>query len=378
MAVSGYVMKTSYLFIIFILTVLTSCGQSKTDTIKKDVSFDTLINRFKEYNYENDTIQLPVIYSGNDYKVILSPDPIFLSLIDTVFKNPYNKTYPVSYSVVFQNNLVSLFEPGKFVCYNLYNLERNFDLENKLNTKKFKYHWILNSKLVAQSGNQYFYFDNDNWKSYIDRIPLKKQPKLFEDEKYIVFFDCHGEWGGTVYFYNKNTHKTYFTEATCANTIIKKEDRYFVLSKLGHMMGSSDLKEISNPDQLSELKQKETNKPFRGVALGYSDSTKHSKQIFDFWGLQTFSSFSILDRIVYLVNWRQRTFLAELTDTTFSIVHPLFNDELYTHQPVTTVNYGNSIINLDFYGIASEREVSVLIVKDNKLIRVDWNEKHNR
>ena len=371
-------MKTSYLFIIFILTVLTSCGQSKTDTIKKDVSFDTLINRFKEYNYENDTIQLPVIYSGNDYKVILSPDPIFLSLIDTVFKNPYNKTYPVSYSVVFQNNLVSLFEPGKFVCYNLYNLERNFDLENKLNTKKLKYHWILNSKLVAQSGNQYFYFDNDNWKSYIDRIPLKKQPKLFEDEKYIVFFDCHGEWGGTVYFYNKNTHKTYFTEATCANTIIKKEDRYFVLSKLGHMMGSSDLKEISNPDQLSELKQKETNKPFRGVALGYSDSTKHSKQIFDFWGLQTFSSFSILDRIVYLVNWRQRTFLAELTDTTFSIVHPLFNDELYTHQPVTTVNYGNSIINLDFYGIASEREVSVLIVKDNKLIRVDWNEKHNR
>ena len=91
-----------------------------------------------------------------------------------------------------------------------------------------------------------------------------------------------------------------------------------------------------------------------------------------------FSSFSIFDRTVYLVNWRQRTFLAELTDTTFSIVHPLFNDELYTHQPVTTVNHGNSIINLDFYGIAGEREVSVLIVKDDKLTRIDWNEKHNR
>ena len=355
-----------------------SCGRTKSDTIKMAVSFDTLINRFKGYNYENDTIRLPLIHSGDGYKVVLSSNPISLNIIDTVFKNPYAKTYPVSYSVVFQNNLVALFEPGKFVCYNLDNLKRNFDLESKLNTRMFNYHWILNHELVAQSGSQYFYFADDNWEAFTNKIPLKKQPKLFEDEKYIGFFDCHGEWGGTVYFYNKNTHKTYFTEATCANTIIKKDDKYFVLSKLGHMMGSSDLKEISNPDQLSELKQKETNKPFRGVALGYSDSTKHSKQMFDFWGLQTFSSFSIFDRTVYLVNWRQRTFLAELTDTTFSIVHPLFNDELYTHQPVTTINHGNSIINLDFSGIAGEREVSVLIVKDDKLIRIDWNEKHNR
>jgi hypothetical protein len=160
--------------------------------------------------------------------------------------------------------------------------------------------------------------------------------------------------------------------------ITKKDNKYYVLSTLGHMMGSAESKEISNPDQLSELKRQEVNKPFRGAALRYSDSTKHAKQVFDFFGIQIFSSFPIYDRKVYLVNWRHRAFLAELNDTTFSIVHPLFDDELYTHRPVTTLNPDNSIINLDLYGIAGEREVSILLIEDNKITRIDWNEKHNR
>jgi hypothetical protein len=239
-------MKTSYLLVILFLTVFSACGQTKTDTAKTFISFDTLIGRFREYNFENDTMRLPLIFSGDRYKVVLSSNPISLNLADTVFENPYGKTYPVSYSVVYQNNLVTLFEPGKFVSYNLDKLERNFALESQLNTKRFDYQWILNSQLVARSGNQYFYFAGDSWKAYATEIPLKKQPKLFEDEKYICFFDCHGEWGGTVYFYNynKNTSKTYFTEATCANTITKKDNKYYVLSKLGHMMGSAELKEI--------------------------------------------------------------------------------------------------------------------------------------
>jgi hypothetical protein len=45
---------------------------------------------------------------------------------------------------------------------------------------------------------------------------------------------------------------------------------------------------------------------------------------------------------------------------------------------VTTLNPDNSIINLDLYGVAGEREVSVLIIEDKKITRIDWNEKHNR
>ncbi|MBN8699579.1 MAG: hypothetical protein J0L54_08190 [Chitinophagales bacterium] len=322
---------------------------------------------------------MPLIYKGDNYKVILSDNPIFVNLIDTVLKNPFGNKYPVAYSLIFQDNLIALFEPGNFVCYKIPSLERNSDLERKLNTRKFKYQWLLGNNLIAQSDNQTYVLDADfKWEASNIINPLKNQPKLFEDDKYIIFFDCHGEWGGTVYFFNKNTQKTYFTEATCANTITKRDGKYFVLSKLGHMSGSSELKVIENPDNLTIVDFNKTNKTFQGQALGYSDTSKHAKVIFDFYDLQTFSSIPFADKTLYLVNWRQRTFLAEIIDSTISIVNPLFNDDLYTHRPVTTLYDKRALMNLDFYGIAGEREVTSLIVEGNKLIRIDWNEKHNR
>jgi len=372
-------MKTSLLLIIFISTFFCSCGQSKSDTTKPIVNFDTLINRFKEYNYENDTIKLPLIYQSDYYKVILSDNPIFVNIVDTVLKNPFGNKYPLTYSLIYQDNLIALFEPGNFVCYKIPSLERNIDLERKLNTKKFSYQWIIGNSLVAQSYKQPYILNADlQWETFNIKNPLKAQPKLFEDDTYIVFFDCHGEWGGTVYFFDKSTQKTYFTEATCANTITKRDGKYFVLSKLGHMNGSSDLKEIENPEKLTIVDLSKTKNTFKGQALGFTDSSKHAKVIFDYYGIQFFSSFLFGDKMLYLIYWRQRTFLARIVDSTISIVNPLFNDELYTHQPVTTLYNKRTLINLDFYGIAEEREVSSLIVEGNKVTRIDWNEKHNR
>jgi hypothetical protein len=372
-------MKTLLLLTVFISTFFCSCGQSKSDTPNDNVNFDTLISRFKEYNYKNDTIKLPLIYRGANYKVILSDNPIFVNLIDTVIKNPFGNKYPVAYSLIFKDNLIALFEPGHFACYKIPTLESNTNLEEKLNTRKFKYQWLLGDKLVALSNNQTYVLNADyKWEFFNGMNPIKNQPKLFEDDKYIVFFDCHGEWGGTVYFFNKSTQKTYFTEATCANTITKKGGKYFVLSKLGHMSGSSDLKEIENPDKLTLVDLNKESKTFKGQALGYADSSKHAKTVFDFYDLQIFSLFRFADKTLYLINWHQGTFLAEISDSTISIVNPLFNDGLYTHQPVTTFYEKRTLINLDFYGIAGEREVTSLIVEGTKFIRIDWNEKHNR
>ena len=371
-------MKTSLLLSIFISAFFYSCGQSKSNPSKTIVSFDSLLSQFKKYSERDDTIRLPMIYKGDKYKITLDDNPIYFNIIDTVLKNPFGNKYPLAYSLIFKGNLIALFEPGSFVCYKIPSLERNIDLENTLNTRKFKYQWLFKGKLVAQSNNQtYFLNENYKWEIFKNKNPLIKQPKLFEDDNYIVFSDCHGEWGGTIYFFNKHTEKTYFTEATCANTITKKDGKYFVLSELGHMSGSTDLKEIENPDKLTSVETNKINKPFKGQALGYADSSKQSKVIFDFYGIQFFSSFQMEDKTLYLVNWRRKTFLANITDNTISIVNPLFNDDLYTHQPVTTLYGSQTLINLDLYGIAREREISSLMVEENKIIRIDWNEKHN-
>jgi|GEM_PF-2921738 len=376
---SNYIMKISIVLAFFISIALTIFGQ-RTEPADHIAKFDSLLKSFKENSYyDNDTIksELPLIYKGKSFNVVLSSNPLPISIRDTVLKNPFNNKYPLSYSVIFHNNLIALFEPGSFVCYSLPSLKRNVDLEKRLNTMKFEYHWFLENKLLAKSdGETYFLNADDIWEIYPDTNPLNKQPKLFEDEQYIAFSDCHGEWGGTVYFFNKKTQKIYFTAATCANTIFKRNGKYFVLSELGHMFGSTNLKEIENPDKLTNVSQRRISNSQTRNALGYSDSSKHAKMVFDFYRLQFFSTFLFGGRTLYLVYWRNRTFLAEITDSTISVVNPLFNNGLYTARPVTTSYIGKTLINLDDYNIAERSEVSIIVIEGNILTRVDWNEKH--
>jgi hypothetical protein len=257
-------------------------------------------------------------------------------------------------------------------------MKRDIEFEKEINTQKFEYHWIIDGQLVGRVKDKYYFWNSENkWTKYDRFIPLKNQPKLFEDNNYISFCDCHGEWGGTVYFYNKLTGKIYFTEATCANSILKK-DEYLVLSHLGHMMGSSDLKSIRFPDNLSTADTDKISKTYKGQALGYTDNSKEYKIVFDYWDIQIFSSFIIRGKTIYMVYWHNRTFLAEIENNVIKIINPLFNKELYTHDPITTTYNDIVLMNLDFYGIASEREVSCIIIKDEQLIKLDWNEMHSR
>lgn len=75
-------------------------------------------------------------------------------------------------------------------------MERDKVFEGELNTKKFQYHWIIGDRLIGLSKGKYYYLDsNKKWIKYSNIVPMKQQPKLFEDSTYISFADCHGEWG---------------------------------------------------------------------------------------------------------------------------------------------------------------------------------------
>jgi hypothetical protein len=370
-------MKIVISYFILLTFCLTSCGQPKTKQPDSSVKFDSIIKHFTNRNYSQDTIKLPLIHQHKEYKIVISDNSIDFDLKETVLKNSIDGKFPISYSVVYQDKLVSLFEPGTFVCNSIPALIRDTEFEGKINTKNFQYHWLLDNKLVGISDSKYYYLNSDNiWLEYTFPVPFKSQPKLYEDSNYISFCNCHGEFGGTVYFYNKITKKVYFTEATCANSILKNNNEYFVLSNLGHMTGSTHLKAITYPDKLPLIDLKNTNKVFHEQPLGYQEDSKIIKIIFSYYDIQVFSSFIYQDRTIYLVNWSGETFLAEIINDTIEIINPLFNKNIYTHNPIT-INYDNTIlINLDLYGIAKEQEVSCILIKDNQLIKLDWNEKH--
>jgi hypothetical protein len=318
----------------------------------------------------------------------ISDNPILLSTEHLVLENPYYTddfddyddnyiNYPVSFSVIFENTLISLFRTGKFVCYRLDNMERDLSFEQRLNTKNFKHHWIVDNNLYAQVGQRiYVWLDND-WSRADIELPVRNQPILYEDREFIVFRDCNGEFGGTIYFYDRTSGDTYFTESTCANSVLKKDGKFFVLAHLGHMMGSSEVKIIEDPRLLTKLKKTDINKK-SAQALGYSDNSGAHLIHLDMFNVQLFSTFNYEERQFYIAHINDLTFLAEIDGTDIQIVHPLFDSEIYTHDPITRT-YGDYILmNLDFYGTALDKEVSVLILHGNQLIKIDWNEDQSR
>jgi hypothetical protein len=362
----------------------------------KQLNFEKkLIEYFQKKNWDDDVITRDSLYRSpfkEKFNVSVSNSYIEFDTTHIVIRNPYFsdkyedaeedkdyvKNFPKSFSVIYENSLISLFENGKFVCFRLDNFGRDTILENKLNIKKFKYHWIINSQLGGLSGSSIYLWNGNKWTKSKDSFPIKSQPKLFEDDKFIVYGDCHGEWGGTVYFFEKSTSKTFFTESTCANSVIKDTNGYNVLAHLGHGGGSAEIKTIADPTKLTIAKPNEIGRIVNGAALGYIDKSNAFKKKLDFCGVQIFSSFNSRGKVLYIVHLSDLTFIAEIKNNEIEIVNPLFFSDLYTHDPITN-NYGNyTLMNLDHYGTGLYREVSVLIINGNKITKLDWNENHSR
>jgi hypothetical protein len=341
------------------------------------LEFQQILAHFQwlQRQYEHDPPLLPVVYKGEsaaDFKIELAPHPLGLRKREVVMRNPFAAApYPLSFSVIYQGNLVTLFQPGYFACYQLPGLERNQELEQKLNTRKFAYHWVLDGQLVALTNNgRYVSFNQVTWLPYTKPMPLSKQPKLFEDARYIVCAKCNGEWGGEVYFYDKQERAYFLAEATCPDAVVKHDGKYLVLSSLGHGLGSTELQQIDNPAELTRWIGK--SKPQdRDFFASYGTKLSHGKNLFDYQEILVESVFQLDDQLVYLVHWDKMSFLATWQNNTFQVVDPLFHAEVHGNQPVTTT-YGPSevLINLDS---TEEFESSCLVITGIEAVKINWS-----
>jgi len=367
------------------------CSQSNAQ------NFDKLVEHFRNNNFvgfeiiPRDSISENSLYKSKDFNVSISKNPINFKIDTLVLNNPYYTddfddwddnyiNFPKSFSVIYEENLISLFGNGKFLCHNLNDYSRNTKLENELNSKKFKYHWVIDGKLYAKSKSFLFsglyQWNGVKWKSADIKIPVDEQSILLSDDKFIVYRKCSGEFGGTIYFFDRQSKETYFAESTCANTLIKKNGQYQILAHLGHMTGTSEIKIIDDPKKLTKAKNNQLK--IKQGSLGYQDKTKEYSKELDLFGIQLFSTFNNRERSLFLTHFNKSTFLAEIYGKEVQIINPLFNNDKYTHDPITRTYGKYTLINMDFYGIAIDREVSVMIIKDNKITLLDWNENHSR
>ena len=127
----------------------------------------------------------------------------------------------------------------------------------------------------------------------VNGIKHEDQGKFFEDENFEVWRSCSGEWGGTIYFKDKLTNKIYGSTSTCPVSIDKKDSVYYISNNLNHMIGFSDILEIKNPKEMTELEQIPKYDYNSGViTIEYeAKSDKGTKKLVDSTGVAIISSF---------------------------------------------------------------------------------------
>lgn len=84
--------------------------------------------------------------------------------------------------------------------------------------------------------------------------PFHLRPPDYVDSTYYVYSCSAGEWGGSVFFWNKKTNKTYYYPATAVQQVLPFEGNFIVSNYLAHLSGFSDFLSIKDPANLYEIK----------------------------------------------------------------------------------------------------------------------------
>jgi len=153
----------------------------------------------------------------------------------------------------FKNKIICLQDNGKIILLDT-NYNRHDSLENEINIYKPKYIFTLHDTVLVATKNVTYFID-DNFKLIEYKIKGRLYgDRLYEDSLYYVYGCCVGEWGGSIFFLNKMTNKTYSYFATCASQVLKFKDEYVVCNNLAHMGRSMSFLFVPEPNKLYELK----------------------------------------------------------------------------------------------------------------------------
>ena len=313
------------------------------------------------------------------YELRLTEQPLKLQHQTVQLHNPKpGSDRPACYSVVYQRCLVALFTTGNFGCFKLSDFSRDTLLEEQLNTFSFERHWTLNQQLIGWREGQAFSFDTlkRTWQSYPQPLPFASRLKVFEDERFVCTMDCQGEFGGYIYFFDRKTQRTHYTNATCATTVWKEAGQYHLLSSLAHMYGSAGSAIIAAPDKLPLVTQKLD--PTRDWQYHFATSKPNRavKSVFHYNGLTISGSFQWHSQTLYIVNRYPVTFLANIIDNSIYIVDPLFVKYLSPNNTITNAFAPNSaLVNFSHYESRKYSEECCLLFQDQHVTKIEWGDK---
>jgi hypothetical protein len=200
-----------------------------------------------------------------------------------------------------------------------------------------------------------FYLTND-----FKLLPLTSKPShekpvfygqvLLEDSTYQIYGCCVGEFGGSLFFYNKHNKRLYFYNSECVYQVVYFHNSYYVFENLY----TDDYTRISNPEKLIELKYKDRlfgcNWWTEVDSLNSYEKSRHQK----IEGLveykpnlkeRSLNSFVYNDTLFTIVSTDSSTYLAIHQGDSLKKVQKLLDKKLWFHHTGYYDDSGRRIIS---------------------------------
>lgn len=186
---------------------------------------------------------------------------------------------------------------------------------------------------------------------------------LYKDKEYDIWKSCSGEWGGTIYFRNKQTEKIHYAIATCPISVNKINGKYYVSNSLNHMYGSSDILEISDPEKMETTSEIPAYDPDIITREYEAKSHQGTNKLIDSSGVLIVTSFTYNKKLYSILSniENTKTTVSELKDNKFYTVAEL-PVRLFETQPII-IREAENYQKLYF----QNPQKGVLEIKDNKI-----------
>lgn len=328
-------------------------------------------------------------------KITLDNHEIRVSLIDLSQEQLIRP-----YTLIYNNHLLVLNKADSFYSYTTDCFKRDIRFETRLNSQRFKKAFVISDTLYGiDSVNKAFRFDENSnkWIEQLKELPLFNSEPIYETEKYICYSICHGEFGGLVFFYNKINSKITFAPATCAVSLMKYKNGFYIISNLAHMMGSTDIVRIDNPDLLYILPDS-LYKPekwdriinYYPILCDTSISNKQIIPIYDEWEKLITSGFRISGKNYFLTNMmfmdKWRTYLTKFESDSLNVIRTsdtIFSALPASHGEITRESNSWTLIDYTLFADdpidwkeSEDRNLllTTFMLTDSTLTRINWRQ----
>lgn len=187
----------------------------------------------------------------------------------------------------------------------------------------------------------------DSLRTAVESIK-KSKTTFYEDEQFVVSKTCSGEWGGTIKFKSKKNGVEYSCSATCAISVYRLGDKYYVTSSLGHISGSCEVVEISNPE-LMEVYKTTPARTIKGKKVKYvgddeSNSTQGTKKLIGEYGKVILGSFLFNEQLFHVVKDGKETYIATIDNGKFKPIKTVTNEDVSTYDTVIVKTNGGHLM----------------------------------